>query len=101
MEYYVDNEFDDYIEVYKNQIKKLWENYIPNNQHEDEEIQNDKKPSALAAHMQKKHSHNELEVFLNSSTINFDSNILDFWKVKNQIYNINTQNLLNIYHNLF
>ncbi|CAH1761519.1 8434_t:CDS:2 [Entrophospora sp. SA101] len=83
IEYYIDNEFgNNYIEIYKNQIKKLWESYIPNNQHE--EVQNDKKPSALAPHMQKKHKHSnddELKIFLNSSTINFDSDVLEFWKL--------------------
>jgi hypothetical protein len=90
MQYYIDNEFDDYIETYQNQIKELWtNNYLPINQ--NAEIQNHGKKSALAAHLFKKHkiSHDdELETFLNGPTINFDSDVLTFWKVTNQIYNI-------------
>ncbi|MDW3632076.1 MAG: hypothetical protein QOK71_11600, partial [Nitrososphaeraceae archaeon] len=54
-------------------------------------VQNHGKQSALVAHFLKKHkvSHDdELETFLNSPTINFDSDALTFWKVMNQRYNI-------------
>lgn len=86
MQYYKDNDFEDhYIEMYRKQITELWTTeYKPrsnvSNNNQSNAIQN-----ALTAHMFRKRKivyDDELEEYLNEPPINFDMDVLTFWKVK-------------------
>ena len=85
MEYYKDNDFEDYyIDEYKRQITRLWEEKYKEIQ--DQKISNQliNISSPLANHMFKKRklvNVDELNVYLNSSPASFYVDILAFWKV--------------------
>jgi len=84
MQYYIDNEFEkEYITTYKKQITELWTTkYKPTVNENDN--QSNIKQNALTAHMFKKRKtayNDELEGYLNEKPVNFDINVLDFWKV--------------------
>jgi hypothetical protein len=69
--------------MYKNQITKLWtDEYKSKNDESDSQI--NIQQSDLAAHMYRKRKTfyvDELEVYLNEPPINFDMDILEYWKV--------------------
>jgi len=83
LDYYIDNEFEsNYIQTYKQQIKKLWNNeYIQNSNESDN--QSSSNSNALMAHIFKKRKlvkSDELDTYLNNASI-LNANVLMFWKV--------------------
>ena len=98
MQYYKDNDFDDfYIETYKKQITELWTTeYKPKSNVSDN--QSNTKQNALSAHMFRKRKiayNDELEEYLNEPPIDFNMDVLTFWKVKLKLM------ILYIINNLF
>ncbi|CAH1763824.1 8132_t:CDS:2, partial [Entrophospora sp. SA101] len=83
MQYYIDNEFDDYIEMYKEKISDLWKmEYMPI-QECNTTIQTTKTPNTLESHILKRRKNiqtDELDMYLNSPPLNFDTDVLSFWK---------------------
>ena len=100
MSYYKDNNFENkYIQLYKQQIKKLWKDEYISGQNERNYQSIDSldnvHSNALMAYIFKKRKliqNDELDTYLNSEPINFNANILTFWKVKILIFST----LLNI-----
>ena len=90
MSYYKDNNFENkYIQLYKQQIKKLWKDEYISGQNERNYQSIDSldnvQSNALMAHIFKKRKliqNDEFDTYLNSEPINFNANILTFWKVK-------------------
>ncbi|CAJ0649730.1 11883_t:CDS:2, partial [Entrophospora sp. SA101] len=84
MQYYIDNEFDDYIEMYKEKISDLWKmEYMPI-QECNTTIQTTKTPNTLESHILKRRKNiqtDELDMYLNSPPLNFDTDVLSFWKL--------------------
>jgi hypothetical protein len=89
MQYYIDNDFDDYIEMYKEKISDLWKmEYMPI-QERDTTVQTTKTPNTLESHILKKRKSiqtDELDMYLNSPPLNFATDVLSFWKVKTLQY---------------
>lgn len=86
MTYYKDYKFDfEYIRIYKKTILNLWNNKYKSNKNQ-ESNESTSKQSALSAHMFKKRkiiNTDELESYLKEpASINFDVDILTYWKVK-------------------
>ncbi|CAJ0862930.1 14314_t:CDS:2, partial [Entrophospora sp. SA101] len=95
MQYYIDNEFDDYIEMYKEKISDLWKmEYMPI-QECNTTIQTTKTPNTLESHILKRRKNiqtDELDMYLNSPPLNFDTDVLSFWKNTNlYAYKKNTE----------
>ncbi|CAJ0633387.1 3590_t:CDS:2 [Entrophospora sp. SA101] len=88
MQYYIDNEFDDYIEMYKEKISDLWKmEYMPI-QECNTTIQTTKTPNTLESHILKRRKNiqtDELDMYLNSPPLNFDTDVLSFWKKLNEM----------------
>lgn len=85
MTYYEYNDFDQiYIDTYKKQITDLW-NLEYNLNINENPIQSVSKQNTLTAHIFKKNrtknNNNELETYLKDPPVNFDMDILTFWKV--------------------
>ena len=83
MGYYVDNDFgDEYINLYKQQIKNLWEKEYMSTQ-PISELPNE--TNILTAHILKKcksvRSIDELSNYLNNPQADYKANILEYWKV--------------------
>jgi hypothetical protein len=85
MEYYKDNGFEDYyINKYKRQITDLWREKYKETQEQIANNQPVSTSSPLANHMFKKRKFvraDELDTYLDSSSANFDVDVLLFWKV--------------------
>lgn len=85
MQYYIDNEFEeDYIKTYKKQITELWTTTYKSTVNENNN-QSNINQNALTAHMFKKRKtiyDDQLEGYLGEKPVNFDINVLDYWKVK-------------------
>jgi hypothetical protein len=85
LEYYKDNDFEDYyINRYRRQVTNLWEEKYKRVQEQNPDNQFVNITSPLADHMFKKRKlvrADELDIYLNSSSANFDIDILAFWKV--------------------
>jgi len=82
MQYFVENDFGaEYINMYKQQITDSWKNeYMPTqiNFNPPDET------NILASHIFKKRKSSksdELDNYLNSLTVDYDTNILEYWKV--------------------
>ncbi|CAB4416041.1 unnamed protein product [Rhizophagus irregularis] len=93
MEYYHENGFDDYIEIYKKQITELWKkNYMP----AQITINPPNTSNVLVNYIYKKRKFvqpDELDNYLNSPPANIETNTLLYWKVV-KIYIINCTYLL-------
>lgn len=81
MEYYNENGFNNYIEIYKKQITKLWKkDYMPT----QVAINPPNTSNILTNHIYKKRKFvqsDELDNYLNSSPANIETDILLYWKV--------------------
>ena len=82
MQYFIENGFGtEYNNMYKQQITDLWKDeYMPTQIN----LNLPDESNILASHIFKKRKSNrsdELDNYLNSPTVDYNTNILDYWKV--------------------